>query len=103
MRGIEVSRDTIMMDLIEKVGPGRHFLEEPESVSLSRREVWMPTVLDRNQHAIWEQAGARDTSQRVRDKLRKILAKHTPPPLDPEARLAIDAILAGTTAAPVRA
>ena len=55
----------LMLDLIEKVGPGGHFLEEPESAALSRREVWMPTVLDRNQHALWEQAGAKDTAQRV--------------------------------------
>ncbi len=93
-RGVEVSRQAIMLDLIEKVGPGGHFLEEPESVAVSRREVWMPTVLDRNQHAIWEQAGSRDTSQRVQEKVRKILAKHVPPALAEDVQSAIAAILA---------
>ena len=94
MRGIEVSRDTIMLDLIERVGPGGHFLEEPESVARSRGEVWMPSVLDRNQHALWEKAGARDTAQRVDDKLRKILAKHQPPALTEAQSAAVQAILA---------
>jgi trimethylamine---corrinoid protein Co-methyltransferase len=94
MRGIEVNRATIMLDLIERVGPGGHFLQEPESAALSRREVWMPTVLDRNQHAIWERTGAKDTAQRVNEKLRKILAKHQPPSLTAPQSAAIQAILA---------
>ncbi len=102
-RGIEVSRAAVMLDLIEKVGPGGHFLEEPESVGVSRREVWMPTVLDRNQHAVWEQAGARDTSQRVDDKLRRILARHQPPALPAGVQTVLEAILAEATAQPVQA
>jgi trimethylamine:corrinoid methyltransferase-like protein len=54
----------------------------------------MPSVLDRNQHAIWEQAGARDTAQRINEKLRKILAKHQPPALTATQSAAIEAILA---------
>jgi trimethylamine--corrinoid protein Co-methyltransferase len=98
MRGIEVSRDTIMLDLIERVGPGRHFLDEPESASLSRREVWMPTVLDRNQYALWEHAGAKDTAQRINEKLRKILTKHQPPALTATQSAAIESILADAQA-----
>jgi trimethylamine---corrinoid protein Co-methyltransferase len=98
MRGVEVNAGTIMLDLIERVGPGGHFLEEPESAALSRREVWMPTVLDRNQHVLWEQAGGRDTSERVLEKLRRILAKHCPPVLSRSAQTAIDEILAEETA-----
>lgn len=53
----------------------------------------MPTVLDRNQHVLWEQAGSRDTSQRVHDKLCKILAKHRPPALSESAQAEITKIL----------
>ncbi len=95
-RGIEVSRAAVMLDLIEKVGPGGHFLEEPESAAHSRGEVWMPTVLDRNQHAVWEQAGSRDTSARVQEKLRRILAKHQPPALPADVRAQIEEILTET-------
>ena len=93
MRGIEVNRETIMLDLVEQIGPGGYFLDEPRSASLARREVWMPTVLDRNQHAIWEQSGAKDTQQRVGEKLQKILARHQPPALDDEVRDAIARVL----------
>lgn len=98
MRGIEVNRGTIMLDLIEKIGPGGHFLDQPESAAVSRREVWMPTVLDRNQHAIWEQAGAKDTAQRVNEKLKRILAKHQPPALTADQHAAIQIILAASEA-----
>lgn len=103
LRGVEINRDAVMLDLIEKVGPGGHFLEEPESAALARREVWMPTVLDRNQHAIWQQAGASDTSERIHQKLRKILAKHRPPPLPAGVESVIAAILSDEPARPVQA
>jgi trimethylamine--corrinoid protein Co-methyltransferase len=93
MRGIEVNRETIMLDLVEQIGPGGYFIDEPRSAALARREVWMPTVLDRNQHAIWEPAGAKDTQQRVQEKLQKILARHQPPALDDEVRDAIARVL----------
>jgi trimethylamine---corrinoid protein Co-methyltransferase len=98
VRGVEVNAGTIMLDLIERVGPGGHFLEQPESAALSRREVWMPTVLDRNQHVLWEQAGGRDTGERVLEKLRRILAKHCPQVLSQNAQTAIGEILAEETA-----
>lgn len=100
MRGVEVNREAIMLDLIEQVGPGGHFLDDPRSAAVSRREVWMPTVLDRNQHVLWEQAGSRDTSQRVNDKLAKILAKHQPPALSADAAQAVQTILAEEEARP---
>lgn len=94
MRGIEVNRDTIMLDLIEKVGPGGHFLAEPASASLCRREVWVPTLLDRNAYLIWQQKGELTLEQRVEQKLRKILAEHQPPALEAAVQQQIQQILA---------
>ena len=94
MRGVEVSRETIMLDLIEEIGPGNHFLDDPTNAAMARKEVWMPTVFDRNQHELWATAGQKDTAQRVQEKLARILRKHTPPALPPGAGDAIAAILA---------
>lgn len=84
MRGIEVNIDTIMLDLIEKIGPGGHFLEEPSSVALCRREIWVPTLLDRNAYVIWEQKGSRSMETRVRERVKMILTSHEPPALAPD-------------------
>jgi trimethylamine---corrinoid protein Co-methyltransferase len=100
LRGVEVSRETIMLDLIEHVGPGGHFLDNPTNAALARREVWMPTVFDRNQHELWEAAGAKDTSHRVHEKVQRILAKHVPPALPPGASAAIAAVVAESETQP---
>ncbi|MCX6032434.1 MAG: trimethylamine methyltransferase family protein [Chloroflexi bacterium] len=94
MRGIEVNPETIMLDLIAQIGPGGTFLDQPRSVSLARREIWVPTLLDRAPYALWEQDGSTDTAARVGRKLRKILATHRPTPLPSSAAEEIAAILA---------
>lgn len=94
MRGVEVDRRTIMLDLIEKVGPAAYYIAEPESVALCRQEIWAPTLLDRNPYVIWEQKGSKSLEERVSEKLRKILATHQPPPLPDGAAEAIQALLA---------
>lgn len=94
LRGLEVNRQTIMLDLIDKVGPGGHFMAEPESVALCRQEIWVPGLMDRNAYVIWEQKGGKSLEQRVGERLKKILSTHQPPPLPEGAAEAIRAILA---------
>jgi len=94
MRGVEVSRESIMLDLIEKVGPAGYFVAEPQSVALCRQEIWTPGLLDRDPYVIWEQKGGNSLEDRVKEKLRKILSTHRPPPLPEGAAEAIQALLA---------
>jgi trimethylamine--corrinoid protein Co-methyltransferase len=81
MRGVEVSPAAIMLDLIEKVGPGSHYLTEARSASLCRSEIWIPRLLDRDPYAVWEKKGRKSFEERVNESLQKILASHQPPPL----------------------
>jgi trimethylamine--corrinoid protein Co-methyltransferase len=93
MRGIEVNPDTIMLDLIEKVGPGGHFLEEPRSASICRQEIWVPKLMDRDAYVFWEAKGSKSMEERVRERLDDILKDHKPTPLDREASQKIKLIL----------
>jgi trimethylamine--corrinoid protein Co-methyltransferase len=99
MRGVEVNADAIMLDLIAAVGPGGSFLDQPRSVSRARQEIWVPSLLDRAPHVLWEQAGSLDTAERVARKVRKILATHHPTPVDPAVAAQVSAILAEVAAA----
>jgi trimethylamine--corrinoid protein Co-methyltransferase len=81
MRGIEVSDETLMLDLIDKVGPGGHFMAEKETAERCREEVWMPRLADRDAWADWKAAGGKKMEDRVRLRLQTILATHEPPPL----------------------
>jgi trimethylamine--corrinoid protein Co-methyltransferase len=76
MRGIPVSRETIMLELIAKVGPGGTFINQAESAALCRREAWVPSVLDRNPYNIWVGKGCPTTEDLVAAKVNKILNTH---------------------------
>jgi trimethylamine--corrinoid protein Co-methyltransferase len=92
LRGVDVSPEAIMLDLIAEVGPGGSFLGEPRSVALARREIWVPSLLDRAPYAAWAEAGATDMAARLHARVGKILATHRPPPLDPAVAAQIEAI-----------
>ncbi len=93
MRGIKVNADTIMLDLIEKVGPGGLFLNQSKSASLCRKEAWVPTVLDREPYAKWERNGSLSTEDVLNAKVKKILETHQPKPLEANVVDAIEKIL----------
>ncbi len=93
MRGVEVSDGTLALELIDRVGPGGEFMSTKETARLCRTEIWTPTVLDRDSWVSWEAAGAQTAHDRIRAKLRKILATHRPEPLPAGAQEQIDAIL----------
>jgi trimethylamine--corrinoid protein Co-methyltransferase len=93
MRGIEVNQKTIMMDLIEKVGPGGYFVAEPASATLCRQEVWVPELSDRQPYQQWEKAGGLSMADRVRLRLTDIINHHKPPEIPQEVINKIHAIL----------
>jgi trimethylamine--corrinoid protein Co-methyltransferase len=93
MRGVQVSRETIMLDLIEKVGPGGTFISQAKSASLSRKEAWVPSVLDRSPFNSWSGKGSPTTEALAAAKARKILETHQPEPLPAGAGARIEAIL----------
>ena len=93
MRGVEVSEKTIMLNLIEKVGPGGLFLNQAASASLCRREAWNPSVLDRNPYNSWNRQGRLNTGEVAAAKVEKILANHQPASLPEEANARIETIL----------
>ncbi len=93
LRGLVVDHETIMLELIEKVGPGKHFIAERKSSSLSRREIWVPTLMDREAYTVWEKKGSKSMEQRVRERLTNILETHIPTPLPDGADAKIQLIL----------
>lgn len=94
MRGVTVDAETIMLDLIEKVGPAGNFMTEARSAKLCRQEIWLPGLMDRNPHTIWEQKGGKSMEERVTRRLQHILETHRPEPLSSIVREQIDGILA---------
>jgi len=91
-RGIEVSDETLALDVIAAVGPGGHYLAQPHTLK-HMRDLWVPTLLDRRPIDQWEakKDGPRDWA---RERARKILATHQPDPLDPALSAELGRIIA---------
>jgi trimethylamine--corrinoid protein Co-methyltransferase len=98
MRGIPVNSETIMLDLLEKVGSDGTFISEPRSAALCRTEAWVPSILDRNAYTTWEKKGSKRTDQVLTEKLNKITANHQPTPLPAGAAEKIETILSAAEA-----
>jgi len=93
MRGIEVSDDTLMLDLIDEVGPGGEFASAVETARRCRREIFNSKLMDREPWEAWEQSGAETMLDRVRHRLEQILAIEQPPQLPKNITAKITAIL----------
>ncbi|MEW6239387.1 MAG: trimethylamine methyltransferase family protein [Chloroflexota bacterium] len=98
MRGVDVNADTIMLDLIEKVGPGGSFINQSRSASLCRREAWVPSVLDRDPYNVWSRKGSLSAEDHANAKVKKILETHQPKPLALEVMERIEQILTAAEA-----
>jgi len=82
MRGIPVNRESLAVDVISRVGPGGHFLQDKHTVTHFKKEVWIPTLLDRRNLGEWEEAGQKSMGDRIRTKVHEILETHKPYPLE---------------------
>jgi trimethylamine--corrinoid protein Co-methyltransferase len=79
MNGIDVSDESLTLDLIEKVGPGGNFLVESHTME-NFRKFWQPTILDRTQ--VNQEARADDTAsseEMLRQKTIDIMENYQPP------------------------
>jgi trimethylamine--corrinoid protein Co-methyltransferase len=82
MGGVPVSDETLAIDLIDKVGPGGHYLQEPHTLE-HFRNVWYSNLFDRTIHAQWLSQGAKDFQERLREQTQKAM-EHRPEPLAEE-------------------
>jgi len=79
VQGIEVNEDTLALEVIEKAGPGGHYLGERHTLK-HFRERWMPR-LDVDRLETWEREGIKSLGELAHEKVKEILATHKPTPL----------------------
>ncbi len=78
MRGIEVNDDTLMLDLIDDVGPGGVFVSTMETAKRCRQEILNPMLMDRDPWETWEKSGSLTMLDRIKHRLHEILTNHVP-------------------------
>ena len=82
MGGIPVNDETLALDMIDRIGPGGHYLYEDHTLD-NFKNVWYSDLFDRSIYQIWEEQGARRFEQRLRAKT-EALMQHQPTPLPPD-------------------
>jgi trimethylamine--corrinoid protein Co-methyltransferase len=76
LSGFEVSDEHLALDVISKVGPAGHFLQQRHTMNHFRNELWQPKVFTRQPFETWKEGGSKDVETRVREKIADILKSH---------------------------
>jgi trimethylamine--corrinoid protein Co-methyltransferase len=82
-RGIEVSEETLAVDLIKGIGWQGTYLDQVHTARHFRQEHFRPRLLRRDSREAWTKKGSKTALDLARERAREILARHEPPELDP--------------------
>lgn len=83
--GIELTPETLALDVINEVGPGGDYLSTNHTLR-HFKECWYPSIIDRSSYQSWTAAGQPTAIERARQAARGAIANHTPEPL-PQATI----------------
>lgn len=93
MHGIDITPETLALDVIDQVGPGGNYITAPHTLQ-NFRQVWYPRVLDRHNYSGWMEAGQPTAIKTTREIARDVIAHHQPVPLPPATLETLNAIVA---------
>ena len=93
MKGFEVNKETLAFEVIRRVGVSGHFLEDEHTLKHFRKELWFPSLFDRNNWEIWKGKGGNSILERAVKKKEEILNEHKIEPLDRDIANRIDEIV----------
>jgi trimethylamine--corrinoid protein Co-methyltransferase len=93
-RGFEVDAEHLAADVIRSVGPGGNFLAEEHTVRHFRDELWLPgRAWTRQAYDTWQKEGETSFPDRLRERVKEVLAGHPPEPPDGALTRELDRIV----------
>jgi trimethylamine--corrinoid protein Co-methyltransferase len=92
MAPLEISNETLALDLIDEIGPDGQFLDSEHTMA-HYRERWYPDVFERGNYDQWQTKGGKSLAQRATERVEKILSQHQPEPLPADVTRAIGAVV----------
>ena len=78
VRGIEVSDETIALDVYRRIGPGGNFLSDIHTCQWMRKEHYTPQLSDRQLRINWEKSGKPCVEEKAKAIAKTILRDHKP-------------------------
>ena len=82
LKGIEVSDETLAVEVINKVGSGGHFLSQEHTRSHVFKEHLISELADRRIFEIWSKEDGKNIEERANERVKQILNDYEPEPLD---------------------
>ena len=84
LKGIEVSTETLALNLFKRVGAGGEFTKDIEALRFAQKvytkECYLPSaVIDRGDRKTWETRGSKDAAKRANDVMKEKLAGYKQP------------------------
>jgi trimethylamine--corrinoid protein Co-methyltransferase len=73
--GINVSEDTLALDVIRQVGPGGDYLGHDHTFRYFRKELYTPRLFRRQTVEEWDKAGKKMAHQAAHERVLQILAQ----------------------------
>ena len=92
IKGIEVTDETLSLDVINEVGPGGNYLEHPQTEKYFR-DFWYPTIIDRSRYESWVGRGGLSMDKKINLKVRDIIENYQPETITKNKLKKITAVL----------
>jgi trimethylamine--corrinoid protein Co-methyltransferase len=92
MQGLEVSEESLALDVIHEVGHQGDFLNTKHTRD-HFRENWYPKLFDRNNFEDWTAGGSTSMCKRSNEQIGVILGGYEPQPLPPDVQGKIDRVV----------
>ncbi|BBO70667.1 trimethylamine methyltransferase MttB [Desulfosarcina alkanivorans] len=93
MQGIPVTEETLALDVIHRVGPGGHYLQDPHTLK-HFKTIKYSDIFERMVYDQWKTAGAKTFEQRLQAETLKKM-EHRPEPLPADTIKLLDEMQAG--------
>jgi trimethylamine--corrinoid protein Co-methyltransferase len=82
--GIEVSEETLCLDLIHEVGPGGAYITQKHTLKNFKNESFIPSFLNRTKIQRWRDSGGKTLENVLNERVREIIEAEAPVLLSPE-------------------
>ena len=93
MQGVEVTDETLAIELINKVGHAPRFFDEAHTKKWWKLEQYVPRSADWLTYPEWLEQGKKSALDYAKERMEKILATHEPMRLSPEQEQIVDDVL----------
>ncbi len=92
LKGVEVSDETLALDLIAQVGPEGQYLKTDHTLK-HYRERWYPRLFERATYKAWVEKGSKTLGERAVEHVEQVLSEHKPVPLPDNVRMRLREIV----------